>query len=160
MKDAAGLFMRRTHEEIQGRGMLVFLSLGCLTRPAPASQGHLSNCDINHGPSRSHKPCLSMLQPLKTEYGHNSGFGDLPQIEMDSSGTMFGSRFRLLSDWNEVFIQLCVMDAEVRVFGGQSPQGSPQSSGGLCPQVSMPLSRTVEEGGREKMLESSPDKGT
>lgn len=121
MKDAPGLFMGRTHAEIQGRDMLVFLSLRCHTRPVSASQGHLSNCGVSHGPIRSHGPCLSMVQSLKPEFDHKPGFGDLPQTEMDSSGTMFGSRFRLLSDWNEVFTQLCVMDAEVRVFGGQSP---------------------------------------
>lgn len=85
-----------------------------------------SSCGVNHGSSRPHGPCLSMVQLLKPEFGHNTGFDDLPQMEMDSSGSMFGSRFRLLSDWNEVFIQLCVMDAEVGAFGGQSPQGSPQ----------------------------------
>lgn len=139
MKDAVGFFKGRTHAEFQGRGMLVFLSLRCLTRPAPASQGCLSNFGVRL--SRSHGPCLSSVQSLKPEFGPNSGFDDLSQIEMDSRSAMFGSRFRLFSDWNEVFIQVCVTDAEVRAFGGQSPQGSLQWAGGLCPQVSVPLSR-------------------
>lgn len=95
------------------------------------------------------------MQSLKPEFVHNSGFDDLPQIEMDSSGAMFGSRFRLLSDWNEVFIQLCVMDAEVRTFGGQSPR---VMWGPVPPGVS--ASQQTCKGGREKMMESSPDKGS
>lgn len=104
--------------------MLLLLNLRCLTRPALASQGHLSNCGVNHGPGRSHGPCISMVQSLETEFNHKCGFDDFPQREGQCfalSDAMFGSRFRLLLDWDGVFIQLCMMDAQARTFGGQPP---------------------------------------
>lgn len=129
--------MGRTHAEINRRSVLVF-RLGCLTRPVPAPQRHFSNCAIDHEPSRSHGPYLSLVQAQKAEDDLNSRIDDLLQREMDSSGAVVLSGFYLSE-----------MDAEVRLFGGHSPGGSPQSS----------LSRPVRERGRE-MLERTPDEGS
>lgn len=125
--------MGRIHAEINRRGVLVF-RLWSLTRPAPAPQRYFSNYGVDCGPSRSHGPYLSLVWCQKAEYDHNSRTDELPWREEDSSHAVHGSRFRVLSDF-----YLCVMNAGVRLFGGHSPGGSPQSS----------LSRPEREGGRE-----------
>jgi len=148
MKDAAGFFMCRTQAKIQVRGMFVCLSLRCLTRSALAFPGHLSYCGVNHGPSRSHGSWLGVVQSLKTEFSQNSGFDDLPQTEMDSSGAKFGARFRHLSDWNEVFnSELCDGCRSKSILRTVPTRKSPVVWGPV-PEVPMPLSTPVSKEGR------------
>lgn len=83
------------------RSVFVF-RLGCLMRSVPAPQRYFSNCGVDHGPSRSRGPYLSLVHCQKAEYGHTSRTDDLPQREEDLSCAVLGSRFRVLSGFYSV----------------------------------------------------------